>query len=187
MTRTIARYVLACATTMPSVSCGYAPVLASGGGGHMHVKLVRSLVADAVAADEVAQGAREELARYGALEGGEGYPRVEIEVLRAAESSEGLVAGEAGALAPTARATSLSLVARGWVVEEPGGDPERDSGDLRSEAFVTVDEGVGVPDPRAGVFHAADALRAAARRLGATIGRRAMGMPAMTLAAPDGP
>jgi hypothetical protein len=170
-----------------SGGCGYSPVRTSAGGERLHVKLVRSLVADAVAADEVAQGLREELARYGALESGEGYPRVEVEVLRADESSRGTVAGVSGAIAPSARATAISLVGRGWVVDRAGAEPARDSGDLRAEESVGVDEGEVSPDPRVGMFHAADALRSAARRLGARIGRRVMGMPSASEGAPEGP
>jgi hypothetical protein len=144
------------------------------------VKLVRSLVADALAADEVAQGAREELARNGALEGGEGYPRLELEVLRSDESSEGITASPGPGGAPVARATSVSLVARGWVVEQRGAEPQRDSGDLRAEASIAVDENGAVPDPRASSFHAADALRSAARRVGSRVARRIMGLPAAT-------
>ncbi len=59
-------------------ACGYRPVYGGSTEGALHVKLVRSLVADVVAGDEVASGVREELARAGALAPGESYPRVEI-------------------------------------------------------------------------------------------------------------
>src|ERR1019366_8605647 len=99
-------------------------------------KLVRTLIADVVASDEVAAGVREELARAGMLEGGDGYPRVEIEVLRAS-----------------------------------------DTGDLRAAETIAVDEGPAGPDPRASAFHEADALRAAARRLGRTLAYKVTGEP----------
>jgi hypothetical protein len=178
MTSAVTRVSAVAALVWAIGACGYAPVNSASGTGRLHVKLVRSLVPDAIAADEVAQGVREELARSGALEGGEGYPRVEIEVIRASESSEGVVATPGPAGAPQARATGLSLVARGWVVEAPGGDPERDTGDLRVEESIAVDEGPAGPDPRASTFHADDALRAAARRVGTAIGRRVLGLPA---------
>jgi hypothetical protein len=150
------------------------------------VALVRATIADAVAADEVAQAVREELAREGALDGGDGYPRVEIEVLRADETSAALVAPPAGAAAPTARATIIAVMARGWVVTEPGGPAERDSGDLRAEVPIAVDEGVAGPDARASLFHATDAMRAAARRVGQQIGRRMLGiMPGVREAEPE--
>jgi hypothetical protein len=167
--------VLVCALT---VACGYAPVYPTGGSDRLHVKLTRSLVADAVAADEVAQGAREELARQGALEGGEGYPRLEIEVLGAGESSEGVAAAPGTTAGLAARGTSVTLVARGRVVEQPGGDPVRDSGDVRAEETITVDQAGGSADPVASSFHFSDALRSAARRAGSKVARRAMGLPA---------
>jgi hypothetical protein len=160
------------------VSCGYAPVYPTGGSDRLHVKLTRSLVADAVAADEVAQGAREELARQGALEGGEGYPRLEIEVLRADETSAGVAAAAGTVAGLRARATAVALVARGRVVEQAGDDPVRDSGDVRAEAAIAVDETNGAAAPVAGSFHFADALRSVARGVGSKIARRAMGLPA---------
>ena len=89
-------------------ACGYQPVY-SGQPGRLHVKVVRSAVPDAVACDEVASGVREELAAAGALAAGDEYPRVEIEVLRADETSEGVAAAAAG---PVARATDVAVVAR---------------------------------------------------------------------------
>jgi hypothetical protein len=147
----------------------------------MHVKLVRSAVPDAVASDDVASGAREELAREGALEAGDGWPRMEIEVLRADEASEGIAAGATGPqTGPVARATDVALVARAWIVVAPDAPPQSDTGDLRAEETVTVDTSsqTEAPDPRASVFHRADALRAAARRLGRQLARRVLGFPA---------
>jgi hypothetical protein len=140
------------------------------------VKVVRSLLPDAVAADEVASGVREELARAGALEAGEGYPRVEIEVLRGDESSEG-VAAVAGA--PVARGTGVAVVARAWVATAEGEAPRSDTGDVRAEESIGVDEGAAGtgPDPRASFFHHADAARAAARRVGRKLAARLLGQP----------
>ena len=141
------------------------------------MKLVRSLLPDAVAADEVASGVREELARAGALEAGEGYPRVEIEVLRGEETSEGVSAGASG---PVARGTGVAVVARAWVVSSADAPLQADTGDMRAEESIAVDEvaGFGGPDPRASTFHHADAARAAARRLGRKLGARVLGHPA---------
>jgi hypothetical protein len=131
--------------------------------------VVRSLVPDAVAADEVAAGVREELARAGALQAGEGYPRVEVEVLRADEASEGIVAGPSG---PVSRATDVGIVARAWIATSPG-SRTGDTGDLRDEETIAVD-----PTPLGSEFHSADALRAAARRLGHKLGAKLLGFPA---------
>jgi hypothetical protein len=158
------------------LSCGYHSVYAAGPQGKLHVKVVRSLVADAVSADEVASGVREELARAGALEAGEGYPRVEIEVLRGDETSEGIAAGASG---PVARGAGVAVVARAWVVAAADAAPQGDTGDMRAEESIAVDEtaGLGGPDPRASAFHHADASRAAARRLGRKLGARLLGQP----------
>jgi hypothetical protein len=162
----------------------------------LHVKLVRTLVPDAIASAEVATGVREELARAGMLEAGDGWPRVEVEVLRADEASEGIAAGASGGTGPVARGLDVALVARAWVVASPGAEPESDTGDMRAEETIAVDTSgatgvspasglpagggvlAGAPDPRASTFHHADALRAAARRLGRGLTRRVLGLPA---------
>jgi hypothetical protein len=154
--------------------CGYRPVYGGGIQERLHVKLVRTLVPDAIASDEVASGVREELARQGALDAGDGYPRVEIEVLRADEVSEGIRAGTG----PLARATDVAIVGRAWVVRSPGAAPERDSGDMGAEEVISADVNEGALDPRASGFHHADALRAAGRRLGSKLARRVTGRPA---------
>jgi hypothetical protein len=162
-----------------SLSCGYRAEYGGVEPERLHVKLVRTLVPDVIASDEVASGVRDELARGGGLAGGEGYPRVEIEVLRADEASEGVTAGVArGIRGPVARATDVGLVARAWIVRAPGARPESDTGDVRAEDVATVDGLVGAPDPRASAFHYADALRATARRLGRKLARRVVGAPA---------
>jgi hypothetical protein len=155
-------------------ACGYQPVYGPSRE-PLHVKLVRSMVADPVAVDEVASGVREELARAGALAPGEAYPRVEIEVLRADEASEGVQASGSG---PVWRATDVAIVARAWVASAEGAEPRAATGDMRAEETLAVDEGAAGPDPRASAFHHADALRAAARRLGHALGARVLGLPA---------
>jgi hypothetical protein len=176
------------------LSCGYRPVYAPDAP-RLHVKLVRTLVPDAVASAEVATGVREELARAGMLEAGDGWPRIEIEVLRADEASEGIAAGASG---PVARGLDVGLVARAWIAASPGAEPESDTGDMRAQESIAVDTvpsspgvpppggGVlpGAPAPSASTFHYADALRAAARRLGHELTRRVLGLPAASDVAP---
>ncbi len=157
-----------------AASCGYRAAYGGEGQTRMHVKLVRSLVADAVAADEVASGVREALLAEGALEPGDGWPRAEIEVLRASESSEG-VAARGGA--PFARGIDVGIVGRAWIVPDTGAPPEHDTGDLRAEEVIAADQTGGASDPLSGEFHGADALRAAARRLGRKLARKLLGHP----------
>jgi hypothetical protein len=189
-------------------SCGYRPVYGAGALQRMHVRLVRTLVPDVTASDEVASGLREELARAGALEPGDGWPRVEIEVLRAGDESQGIAVAPgaptppsppgapplpagAGLRVPAARGVDVGVVARAWIVPAPGAPPERDTGDMRASDVVAVDRSGpavggaavggatgGALDPRAAGFHEADARRAAARRLGCKLGRKLLGEPA---------
>jgi hypothetical protein len=172
-----------------AAGCGYRAVYGDRPSFRLHVKLVRTLVPDVVASDEVAAGVREELARSGVLEGGEGYPRVEIEVLRADEASEGIAASSGPAPRPVARSLDVGISARAWIVRAPDAAPESDTGDLRAEDSIAVDEtgqagqlseGGLHPDPRAGAFHYADALRAAARRLGRRLAYKVTGEPAVS-------
>jgi hypothetical protein len=156
-------------------ACGYQAVYATHAE-RLHVKLVRVAIADAVAPDEVASGVREELARAGALDVGESYPRVEIEVLRADETSEGIAAGATG---PVARGTDVAVVARAWIARGPDAQPEADTGDMRAEETIATDATAGgIPGAQASSFHHADAVRAAARRLGHELAARIMGLPA---------
>jgi hypothetical protein len=158
-----------------AISCGYHAVYGGEVPERLHVRLVRTLVPDAVASDEVASGVREELLREGALEPGDGWPRAEIEVLRDLHVSEGIVA-RAGA--PHARGIDVGIVGRAWIAREPGAPPEHVTGDMRAEEVISVDETAGVVDPRSIGFHQSDALRAAARRLGRKLARKLMGGPA---------
>jgi hypothetical protein len=151
------------------LSCGYQAVYADSAAARLHVRLVRTLVPDAVASNEVLAGMREELARLGALEPGDGFPRAEVEVLLADDGSEGIAARDG---APAARATDVSLVARAWIVRASGQSPESDTGDVRAQDVITVDESQGTLDLRASAFRESDALRAAGHRLGRALARR---------------
>ncbi|MDP9150187.1 MAG: hypothetical protein M3O36_09640 [Myxococcota bacterium] len=160
-------------------ACGYRSIYGRAfhgpdGATRLHVKLVRTLVPDVIASDEVVTGLREELARGGALAAGDGWPLVEVEVLREDESSEGItVVGRA----PYARAVDLGLVARAWIVRSAGAPPERDTGDLRAVDVVAAEWRGGLPAARERVssFHTADGLRAVAHRLGRKLAQRLEG------------
>ena len=157
-----------------TTSCGYAPVHTGVAEEHLHVVLSTSRVPDAVASDEVLAGMRDELARGGALAAGDGYPRCEVEILRADEASEGIAAtpDATGRLEPQSRATRVGLVARAWVLRAAGGDRERDTGDVRAFETVAI-----ASDSRAATFRHSDALRSAGRRVGQRLALRIMGLP----------
>lgn len=157
-------------------SCGYGPV--HGGSGTkepLHVVLAESKIPDAAASDEVVAGVRESLARGGHLAPGDGYPRCEVEILRADEASEGIAASpdSTGGFSPRSRATRVGIVARAWILRTKGGERERDTGDVRAFETVTV-----AADARGATFRHSDALRAAGRRVGSRLAARIMGLPA---------
>jgi hypothetical protein len=160
------------------LSCGYRPVYGNVGGERFHLRLVHAGTPDPLVADDVVAGAREELARSGALASGDGYPRIEIEVLRSDDEGTAIAAAPGGALA---RASTHAVAARAWVVTAAGGPPGRDTGDLSAREDVALDAPLGSStDLRATAFHDADALRAAARRLGKKLALRVTGQPAAT-------
>jgi hypothetical protein len=179
------RALLASLVALVALSCGYQPVY-GGQADPFHVVLARTTMADGMLAAEVVSGAREALAKEGALAGGDGYPRIEVEVLRQDESSEGIAAPSDGGLGasanfgPRARATLVGLVARAYVVRTPGGPAERDTGDTRAMDMVASDVTGGVTDPRADSFHHEDASRLVARRLGERLAMRILGVPTAT-------
>ena len=165
---------LALTLALVLTACGYRSVHGGAESERFAVVLASSNVPDAVASDEVVAGVREELARAGALKTDGAYPRCEIEVLRADETSEGIraVRNAEGVQMPEARATRVGLVARAWIVRTKDGPRERDTGDVRTLEVVAV-----APDARAATFQYADALRAAGRRTGQRMGTRILGLP----------
>lgn len=154
------------------VSCGYHPLYGGAPPRGLHVHLARAAVANAVVAAEVERGAREVLAREGALLSGEGYPRLEIEVLRIDETSEGVAATPF--ITPQARGTRLGVLGRAYVEAREGEAAEADTGDMRASDLVTSPLG----DPKAELFGREDTLRAVGRRLGQKLAARALGHPA---------
>ena len=156
-------------------ACGYRPLYGGDDStSHFHVALVRSVVADTTAGDEVLSGVRATLAREGALASGSGYPRVEVEVLRADERSEGIAAVGGATGVPKARASEVGVIARAWLVRSEGGPREADTGDIRAFNVVTTrgSEQLGAESLRHD-----DALRAVARRVGERLGMRVLGHP----------
>lgn len=151
------------------VGCGYHAVYGGNVEEKLHVHLARAPVADAAAADEVVSGAREQLAREGALASGDGFPRLEIEVTRIDETSAGVLSD---GTQPHASGTYRAVIARAWIVTREGADRTRDTGDLRTEDLAAAQTSA-VADELA----AMDGARAVARRLGRRIALRALGHP----------
>lgn len=154
--------------------CGYHPLYATPGGEAFHVHLAKNQTASAIVGEEVLRGARETLAKEGALASGDGYPRLEIEVLRADETSEGVMqAGTVSGVQPRARASELAVIARGFVARRAGASAELDTGDMRAEDLV----GAPLGDATREVWQREDSLRAVAHRLGGRIALRILGHP----------
>jgi hypothetical protein len=165
-----------------SLSCGYQPLYATPSGEAFHVALVKSAVGSLMVAEEVVRGARDALAREGSLAPGDGFPRLEIEVVRVDETSEGIVSTPSATVpggVPQARASELGVVARAWVVRRPDGPHELDTGDLRVEGL----EGAPLGNAGAEVWQREDSLRAVARQLGGRIALHTLGHPIVTVSA----
>jgi len=158
-------------------ACGYRPLYGAPPGERFAVVLATTELPDRTAADEVVAGIRDELLKMGAYASGTGYPRVEVEVLRADEASAGITArpNRDGVLLPEARGTEAGVVARAWLVRGADGARERDTGDMRAAEIVDVAQ-----DARTATFRHVDALRASARRVGRSLGQRLLGLPATT-------
>ncbi len=155
--------------------CGYQAEYAQRASERFSVVVTEAKNADAIAADEVASGVRDELARRGALSGAN-YPRVEVQVLRQDERSESIARAAGGV--PEARALTVALVARGWIRMHAGEAPVRDTGDLRASDLRAVDRDPGgAANLRADALHDEDARSAVARRLGERMARRILGDP----------
>ncbi len=157
-------------------ACGYSPLYSAPSGERLSVALVGARTGDAITSDEVVAGVRDALAKEGALAPGSTYPRVEVEVLRVDETSEGIAAVETpGGHVPRARATEVGVVARAWIARDASGSHEADTGDLRSlDVAAAPSEGDSLS---AEAMRHDDALRATARRLGQRLALRVLGHP----------
>ncbi|HWL85366.1 MAG TPA: hypothetical protein VNO21_06170 [Polyangiaceae bacterium] len=169
-----------------AAGCGYRALYAQPAEAHFSVVLVRASAADALANDEVVSGVRATLAREGALAAGSDYPRIEVEVLRTDEMSEGITAADsANGRVPRARATQVGILTRAWIVRVKGGPHEADTGDMRAfdvaGSPAAGDDTASQPSGISGLVSEGlrhdDALRAAARRVGQRLALRVLGHP----------
>jgi hypothetical protein len=120
----------------------------------------------------VLAGVRAELGRDGALAAGTAFPRLVIEVLRVDEVVSGIAATPtAGGALPLGRGSTIGVTARAWIEERAGAAPERDTGDVRRIDTVAQDG-----DSVAGGVAVEEAGRAAGRRVGEALAKRALGI-----------
>ncbi|MBI2392421.1 MAG: hypothetical protein HYV09_22745 [Deltaproteobacteria bacterium] len=152
-----------------ALSCGYRP-LRSGLAGAPKIRVVsaETQVAGAAqvpVAEELATGARAELARFGAL-GDEAEDRLRLEIVRLDEQSEGVAVVDGR---PRARGVRLRLVARGAIAGPRG---EWETPDVETTELVAA-----VTDPLAWDAARGAAARTVARRAGALVAREVLGIP----------
>ena len=160
----LAAFVSACGS-----ACGYRP-LRSGLRGSPKIRVVTASAvvagnAQASLAEEIATGARGELAKYGALGDDTATDRLKLEVVRLDEQSEGVEVIEGR---PHARGVRVRLTARG-VVEGTGGAWE--TSDVEATEMVTSATALSWDAARGA------AARGLARRAGALVAREVLGLP----------
>jgi hypothetical protein len=154
--------------------CGYQPVF----GGTAPSAALSVAAARAVAwpraLDATLAGARAELARLGALGGDGEYPTLMVELTRVDELASGVSARawRGDGRAPAARGSTVAVTGRAWVIESSDGAATRDTGDVRRSA-----RHASGPDTLREVLAHDDALNVAARALGASLARAALGLP----------
>lgn len=151
-------------------ACGYRP-LRSGLRGAPRIRVVTASAvvagnAHASLAEEVATGARGELARFGALASDDATDWLRIEVVRLDELSEGVAVLESK---PHARGVRLRLLARG-VIE--GASGARETPDVEATELVAASGDALGWDAARGA-----AARGLARRAGALVAREVLGIP----------
>lgn len=156
----------------PLFSCGYEPVHgALSPSTTLSVVLATQRAPHLRTATQVGAAIRRELSRHHLVAGGEGYPRVEYEVLRVDERSAAI--SQVNELSPPlARGSAISVVVRAWVVEAPGGPRTRDTGDIRRVARFATQSSAGASREQ---YEAA--ISAAASRAGEAAAKRVLGEP----------
>jgi hypothetical protein len=159
-------------------ACGYHSVAETPASERLCVRAAPSKVPYPAAPAAALDGARRELARYGALRDSNDYPCLLLELLRVDEVAVGATAElTASGEQPRARGASIGVLARGWVATGADAPVSRDTGDMRRTVELEVASGV------ADSTRHDRAVVAAAERVGRDIARVTLGLPA----AADGP
>lgn len=171
---------LAAVFALVVASCGYRPLVAhdttARGGepasGRLAVVRGVGLAPYPAAADALVGAFSSRLAEARELRSGEGYPRVEIELLRVDELAEGIA--EVGG-SPLGRGVRIVVVGRARVVRAPGEEPAFDTGDVSANVVASAS------GPAASALVVRDeAAVGAARALGRRLAERVLGLPAPT-------
>jgi hypothetical protein len=156
------------------IACGYRPVY--GGRApetRLAVTSASHKVAEPGAVDAVLDAVRRTLTESGVLAGPDGYPRLVIEVLRIDEAPRGMIALPATSdRSVSSRGAAVAVTARGWVVEQAGARPTRDTGDVRRVVTFAHSD-----DPRLDALARGGAVRSAGNEAGEALARRVLGEP----------
>ncbi|GAC1353237.1 MAG: hypothetical protein NVSMB1_24610 [Polyangiales bacterium] len=156
------------------LACGYRP-LRSGLQGNPKVRVARAVghvaaMDEAAVVELVANGARAEFARFGALsaQSGVDVEVLTIEIVRIEERGEGAAVFEA--MRPLARGVRIQLTARGVL---QGQSASFETNDYEASEVVAT----GGFDTLAWSAARTAAARGAARKVGALIARAVLGLP----------
>jgi hypothetical protein len=109
------------------------------------------------------------LSQEGLLRAGQGYPRVEVEILRVERFSGAVALSAEGK--PLARSIGMAVLGRAWVALQDGSRVE-ETGDVREEAYRAAGT-LGAAE----IQNDEEALQAVATRLGKKMGARVLGYP----------
>jgi hypothetical protein len=156
---------------LANAACGYHALYGSPSRFSWTVSAASPKAPNLGALDGALAGARAELSRAGALRPGTDYPRLIVELVRVDEVASGISAQGTSASVPLARASAVGVTARGWIEEQAGASPERDSGDVRRVESVSQNG-----EALASQVAFDDAARAAARLAGEAVARRVLGI-----------
>jgi hypothetical protein len=158
---------------LASSGCGYRSVFAGSPPDQaLSVAPARS-AAWPRALEAVLSGAREELAGMGVLGAGS-YPELRVELTRVDEIASAISAVplEVGGRTPLGRGSAVGVTGRAWVVEAPGGEVSRDTGDVRRSARHAMN-----PDVSNDATAHDAAVVSASRLLGRSLARSVLGVP----------
>lgn len=152
-------------------ACGYEPVR-SAQGERVAVRAGPHALPELDAVQAALAGARSELGHLSALRDDAGYPALVVEVFHVQERSTAIRSTPSSDGTPLAQASELTLSGRAWIVDAAGGKARADTGPVAvSTPFASGADESSDRQRRDG------ALRRAARQLGRTLARRALGVP----------
>jgi hypothetical protein len=154
-----------------ATACGYQPVR-SGQGERLAVRAATHALPELDAVQAALAGARSELGHLSALREDAGYPALMVEVFHVQERSSGIRKAPAIDDTPLAQSSELTLSGRAWILDRAGGKARADTGPVA----ITTSFASG-PDESTDRQRRDGALRRAARQLGRTLARRALGVP----------